>query len=33
MFRIGHLGYFTHSDLVQSLDAIEKRLREFGFKG
>ncbi len=33
MFRIGHLGHFTHSDLVHTLDAIEKRLREFGFKG
>ncbi len=33
IFRIGHLGYFTHSELVQTLDAIEKRLREFGFKG
>jgi aspartate aminotransferase-like enzyme len=33
IFRIGHLGYFTHGELVQTLDAIEKRLREFGFKG
>jgi aspartate aminotransferase-like enzyme len=33
IFRIGHLGHFTHGELVQTLDAIEKRLREFGFKG
>jgi aspartate aminotransferase-like enzyme len=33
IFRIGHLGYFMHGELVQTLDAIEKRLREFGFKG
>lgn len=33
MFRIGHLGYFRHEELVQAMDAIEKRLREFGFQG
>ncbi len=33
LFRIGHLGYFKHDELVQTLDAIEKRLREFGFQG
>lgn len=32
MFRIGHLGYFTHGELIQTLDAIEKRLHAFGFK-
>ncbi|HEY4034951.1 MAG TPA: alanine--glyoxylate aminotransferase family protein [Ktedonobacteraceae bacterium] len=33
MFRIGHLGYFSHGELVQTLDAIEKRLHELGFQG
>jgi aspartate aminotransferase-like enzyme len=33
IFRIGHLGAFTLSDLEQAMDALEHRLREFGFKG
>jgi aspartate aminotransferase-like enzyme len=32
MFRIGHLGYFAHEELVLTLDALEKRLRELGFQ-
>src|SRR5579875_30299 len=33
IFRIGHLGYFTQDDLVQTMDAREPRLREAGFQG
>jgi aspartate aminotransferase-like enzyme len=33
IFRIGHLGYFTQDDLVQTMDALERRLREAGFQG
>lgn len=33
IFRIGHLGYFTDADLTQAMDALERRLHEFGFKG
>ncbi len=33
IFRIGHLGYFTQDDLVQTMDALERRLREVGFQG
>ncbi len=33
MFRIGHIGYFKHEELVQTLDAVEKRLHELGFQG
>ena len=33
MFRVGHLGFFQESELVEAMDAVEKRLREFGFKG
>lgn len=32
IFRIGHLGFFKEADLVQVMDALEKRLPEFGFK-
>jgi aspartate aminotransferase-like enzyme len=32
IFRIGHLGFFSHEDLVQTMDALEKRLHEFGFQ-
>ncbi|MBK6661864.1 MAG: alanine--glyoxylate aminotransferase family protein [Thermoflexaceae bacterium] len=28
IFRIGHLGYFQHSDLVEALDVVEKLLAE-----
>ncbi|GCE28217.1 class V aminotransferase [Dictyobacter alpinus] len=33
MFRIGHLGYFTDSDLEQTLDAVERHLKELGYQG
>jgi aspartate aminotransferase-like enzyme len=33
IFRVGHLGYFTEADLVEAMDAVEKRLHEFGFQG
>jgi aspartate aminotransferase-like enzyme len=33
IFRVGHLGFFQESELVEAMDAVEKRLREFGFKG
>lgn len=32
MFRVGHLGYFAHEDLVLTMDALEKRLRMQGFQ-
>lgn len=31
IFRVGHLGYFQEVDLVEAMDKIELRLREFGF--
>lgn len=33
IFRVGHLGFFQHVELVEAMDAVEKRLHEFGFKG
>ena len=33
IFRVGHLGFFQHAELVEAMDAVEKRLHEFGFKG
>ncbi|GAC1361375.1 MAG: alanine--glyoxylate aminotransferase family protein [Ktedonobacteraceae bacterium] len=33
IFRVGHLGYFTETDLVQAMDAVEQRLHEAGFQG
>lgn len=33
IFRVGHLGFFEETELVEAMDAVEKRLREFGFKG
>jgi aspartate aminotransferase-like enzyme len=33
IFRVGHLGFFEEAELVEAMDAVEKRLREFGFKG
>ncbi|MBE3559739.1 MAG: alanine--glyoxylate aminotransferase family protein [Ktedonobacteraceae bacterium] len=33
IFRIGHLGYFTMTDLEQAMDALEKQLRVSGFRG
>jgi aspartate aminotransferase-like enzyme len=31
IFRVGHLGFFEEVDLVEAMDAIEMRLRAFGF--
>lgn len=33
IFRVGHLGFFTEADLAQAMDAMERRLQEFGHKG
>ena len=33
IIRVGHLGYFEEVDLVEAMDRLEMRLREFGFKG
>ncbi len=33
VFRVGHLGFFTEADLAQAMDAMERRLQEFGHKG
>ncbi len=33
IFRIGHLGFFKEADLVETMDKVELRLRELGFKG
>lgn len=33
IFRVGHLGYFTDSELEQTMDAVEKHLRELGYQG
>jgi aspartate aminotransferase-like enzyme len=33
IFRVGHLGYFEISELVEAMDKMEQRLHEFGFKG
>jgi aspartate aminotransferase-like enzyme len=32
LFRIGHLGFFSQEELVQTMDALEKRLHELGFQ-
>src|SRR5215813_5485311 len=32
IFRIGHLGFFSHEDLVQTMDALEKRLQQLTAK-
>jgi aspartate aminotransferase-like enzyme len=32
IFRVGHLGYFTQTDLIQAMDAAEKQLRALGFQ-
>lgn len=29
IFRIGHLGFFTQQDLIETMDKLERRLREF----
>src|SRR6266704_2687469 len=31
IFRVGHLGFFQEVDLVEAMDKMELRLREFGF--
>jgi aspartate aminotransferase-like enzyme len=31
IFRVGHLGFFEEVDLVEAMDAMEKRLRALGF--
>lgn len=33
LIRVGHLGFYQEIDLVEAMDLLEKRLREFGFKG
>jgi aspartate aminotransferase-like enzyme len=33
IFRVGHLGFFTEADLAHTMDRVEVRLHEFGFKG
>jgi aspartate aminotransferase-like enzyme len=33
IFRIGHLGFFSETDLEQTMDKLELRLHEAGFKG
>lgn len=33
LIRVGHLGFFQEIDLVEAMDLLEKRLREFGFTG
>ncbi len=32
IFRVGHLGFFSEADLAQVMNAVEKRLPEYGFK-
>lgn len=32
IFRIGHCGYFTRSDIIATLDALEVTLNDLGFK-
>lgn len=33
IFRVGHLGYFEEIELVEAMDKMETRLREFGYQG
>lgn len=33
IFRVGHLGFFQEAELIEAMDAVEKRLREPGFRG
>jgi len=33
IFRVGHLGFFQEVELVEAMDKVETRLREFGFSG
>jgi aspartate aminotransferase-like enzyme len=32
LFRLGQMGFFKQEELEQTMDALEKRLREFGFQ-
>jgi aspartate aminotransferase-like enzyme len=32
IFRIGHLGGFTQQELVEAMDRLEARLKDFGYK-
>ena len=32
IFRVGHLGFFQEVELIEAMDAVEMRLREFGFR-
>src|SRR5205085_993463 len=32
IFRVGHLGFFQEAELIEAMDAVQKRLHEFGFK-
>jgi aspartate aminotransferase-like enzyme len=33
LFRIGHLGFFSHEELVQTMNALEKQLHALGIQG
>jgi aspartate aminotransferase-like enzyme len=33
IFRVGHLGFFSEADLAHTMDRVEARLHELGFKG
>jgi len=33
IFRVGHLGFYSQQDLEQTMNAVEARLHELGFKG
>jgi aspartate aminotransferase-like enzyme len=33
IFRVGHLGFFSETDLAHTMDRVEARLHELGFKG
>jgi aspartate aminotransferase-like enzyme len=33
IFRVGHLGFFQEAELIEAMDAVQKRLHEFGFNG
>jgi aspartate aminotransferase-like enzyme len=33
IFRVGHLGFFQEAELIEAMDAVEKRLSEPGLRG
>jgi aspartate aminotransferase-like enzyme len=33
IFRVGHLGYFQHTELVEAMDMVEMHLHKLGFRG